>query len=170
MSSNYNAYLDYLSSFADSHTMAVEAETNIYPLFADIKRLINHYKSTIEKFTNVQNELTSFVEGLKYDATDFDYYQDKFKELKTIDNYLQELKSRKVPSSISNAVNQFISQTYTSASLYELKEVESKVLAYHNKTTVAIKKQESQASTIKTLLIIAGIIFFFAFLFSKCNH
>lgn len=170
MSSNYNAYLDYLASFAYSHTMAVEAETNIYPLFADIKRVINHYKNTIEKFKNVQTELASFVEGLKYDETDFDYYQEKFKELKAIDNYLQELKSKKVPSSISNEVSQFIFKTYASTSLYELKEVESKVLAYHNKTTEAIKRRESQASTIKTLLKIAGVILFFAFLISKCNH
>jgi hypothetical protein len=47
MSINYQSYLDYLASFADSHTMAVEAERNIYPLFADLKNLIEHYQSTI---------------------------------------------------------------------------------------------------------------------------
>lgn len=174
MTSNYKAYLEHLASFADSHSLAVEAETNIYPLFADIKNLINHYKSTIEKFENIQSELISFVERLQFDENDFDYYQEKFKELRKVDGYLQELKTKQVPVSISNEIKNFIANIYSSASLYKLGNIEEEVLAYHNKAAEAGRyeqyQKEQQASTTKTIIIIVVVVLFIIFLISKCNH
>lgn len=134
MSSNYQTYLDYLASFADSHTMAVEAERNIYPLFADLKKLIEHYEGTISKFSNVQNQLVNFIDKLNFDDNDFDYYQSLFKDLRKVDDYLQELKAKQVPASIAQQVQDFISDTYNNASLFNLEKLEEQVLSKINLT------------------------------------
>lgn len=135
MTSNYTSYLEYLASFADSHSLAVQAETNVYPLFADIKGLINHYQTTIEKFPIVQKDLIGFVERLNFDDNDFDYYQDKFQGLRTIIEHLQELKSKQVPPKITEEINTFIVSIYNDTSLYDdLSKVEEKVLAKINYT------------------------------------
>lgn len=168
MTPNYQAYLSYLASFADSHSLAVQAETNVYPLFTDIKNLISHYQSTIEKFKNVQNELISFIERLDFDERDFDYYQEKFIELHKVDEYLQELKLKKVSSSISNEIQSFIANTYSSASLYSLSKIEEQVLSYHNKAADATRQDAQKASTTKAIIILVVIVLFLIFLFSKC--
>ncbi len=168
MTSNYKSYIEYLASFADSHSLAVQAETNIYPLFADIKKIIYHYKSIIEKFANVQNELVSFIERLEFDENDFDYYQDKFIELRKVDEYLEELKSKKVSSSISNEVQSFIANTYSSASLYSISKIEEQVLSYHNKAADTTRQDAQKASTTKAIIIFFAVVLFLIFLFSKC--
>jgi hypothetical protein len=170
MTSNYKAYLEYLASFADSHTLAIQAETNIYPLFADIKNLISHYNNTIEKFPTVQNDLIKFIERLQYDESDFDYYQNRFIALRQVDTYLQELKTKKVSSSLANEIRNFITTTYSSASLYDVDKLEQKVLSYHNKAAEAARQNEKQTATMKTLLTIAAVVIFIMFLISKCNH
>lgn len=170
MNSNYQSYLNYLASFADSHSLAVQTETSIYPLFVDIKGLISHYRSTIEKFANVQSEIISFVQQLEFEENDFDYYQEKFIELRKVDEYLQELKTKKLSTSISNEVITFISNTYSSASLYTINKMEEKVLSYHNKVAETARQDEQQASTTKTIIIVVVVVLFLIFLISKCNH
>lgn len=169
MSSNYQSYLNYLASFADSHSLVVQTETNVYPLFADIRGLISHYKSTIGKFANVQVELISFVERLEFDENDFDYYQEKFIELRKVDEYLQELKTKKLSPSISNEVLSFISNTYSSASIYSINNIEEKVLSYHNKAAEVGRQDEQQSNTTKTIVIVVIVVIFLIFLISKCN-
>lgn len=174
MSSNYQSYLDYLSSFADSHIMAVEAETTLYPLFTDIKNLIELYQNTISKFSNVQNELVTYIEKLNIDEKDFDYYQDLFKELLRVDGYLQELKKKQVPPSIMKQVQDFISQTYNNASLYDLENIEEKVLSYHNKSTeisqLEKNQRDIQAQNRKTIIIAIIVVIIIGLLVLKCSH
>lgn len=170
MTSNFKSYLEYLASFADSHSLAVQAETNIYPMFSDIKKIIHHYKSTIEKFANIQNELVGFIERLEFDENDFDYYQDKFIELRKVDEYLTELKSKIVSSSISNEVQSFITNTYSSASLYSISKIEEQVLSYHNKAADTTRQDAQNASTTKAIIILVVVVLFIIFLISKCNN
>ena len=113
MSSNYKLYLDYLASFAESHNLADIAENSIYPLFSDIKRLINHYRDTIDKFETVQKDLTLFVDRIVFDENDFDYYQGKFQALREVDGYLQELKSKQISQQTAYEIQKFISDTYS---------------------------------------------------------
>jgi len=173
MTTNYKSYLDYLASFADSHSLAVQAETNIYPLFVDIKNLISHYKSTIEKFANVQRELVSFIEQFNYDGDDFDYYQEKFIELRKVEGYLQELKAKQVSTSISNEVQSFLANIYSSASLYNLGSIEEQVLSIHNKTAEVERyekyKKESEASQTRTVITVIVVILVFILIIAKCN-
>jgi len=160
MSSKYNAYLEYLSSFADSHTLAVDAEENVYPLFHDIKRLIEHYSSTITKFPTVQKELVSFVEGMSFDNDDFDYYQYKFKELITIDTALQELKGKQVSPKLATEIQQFISVSYRNTSINSnLRNVEEQVLAKINYTYDL--KRGSGCLSVILLFIVAAVILSF---------
>lgn len=160
MSSNYNYYLEYLASFADSHSLAVQAERNIYPLFSDLKRLINHYSDTIKKFPNVQDELVYFIDKLEFDDNDFDYYHEMFKKLRKIDDYLQELKAKQIPVSISENTQEFIDNTYIFTSLYDLEKIEEKVLSFHNQAT-EVKRYEQYQKNKKeqnVTSIIIGIV------------
>ena len=160
MSTNYNQYLKFLASFADSHAIAVEAETNIYPLFEDIKRLINHYRTTIEKFQNVQKELVAFIDRIEYDENDFDYYQSKFQELREIDGYLQELKSKQVPQQTASEIQNFVTDTYNNTSLFsDIKRVEEQVLAKIN-YTYDIKRSSGCLSVILLFIISLAILSF----------
>ncbi len=168
MSSNYQAYIDHLASFADSHSLAIETERNIYPLFKDIKKLINHYKSTITKFGTVQLELINFIERLEFDDNDFDYYQTKFIELRKVDESLQELKSKNVSASITNEIQNFIANTYSSTSLYNVHEIEEKVLSYHNKAAETQRHEAQKASTVKFFIVFAVVVVLIIYLFSKC--
>lgn len=173
MTATYNSYLDFLASFADSHTMAVEAERNIYPLFADIKKLIGHYQSTISKFKNVQSELIAFIDKLNFDDRDFDYYQELFSDLRKVDNYLQELKSKQVPASIQQKVQDFIIHIYSTASLYELDEVEEKVLSYHNQSAEVDRyeryEKERKEQNTKTYIILGVVLLVIILIIAKCN-
>lgn len=168
MSANYQAYLNYLSSFADSHSLAVHAETDVYPLFTDIKKLIRYYESSIEKFPNVQNELIKFIEQLEYDRNDFDYYQEKFIGLKKIEGYLQELRAKKITASMSKEIQDFIVHTYSSASLYDVNAIEERVLSYHNKAAETQRHEEQKANTTKFLIGFVLVILLIIYLFSKC--
>ena len=160
MSTNYNQYLKFLSSFADSHAIAVEAETNIYPLFEDIKRLVNHYRGTIEKFSNVQKELVTFIDRIEFDEKDFDYYQSKFQELREIDGYLQELKSKQIPQQTASEIQKFVNDTYNNTSLYsDIKRVEEQVLAKIN-YTYDIKRSSGCLSVILLFIISLAILSF----------
>ena len=160
MSSNYKLYLDYLASFADSHNLADIAENNIYPLFSDIKRLINHYRNTIEKFENVQKELVYFVDKIEFDENDFNYYQNKFQELREVDNYLQELKGKQVPQQTASEIQNFISETYKNTSLYtDIKKVEEQVLSKINYTYDI--KRSSGCLSVVLLFLISVVIFGF---------
>jgi len=157
MSSNYKSYLDYLASFADSHSLAVQAETKIYPLFSDLKQLINHYSATIEKFSNVQAELVSFINSLNFDDQDFDHYQELFKELRKVDGYLQELKTKKVPDSIAQQVQDFISHAYDNASLFNLGKLEEQVLSKINLTYEVQRVKEPSGCLGVVLLFVIAI-------------
>ena len=160
MTSNYTSYLEYLASFADSHSLAVQAETNVYPLFTDIKGLINHYQTTIEKFPTVQKDLIGFIERLEFDENDFDYYQEKFKELRAIIEHLQELKSKQVPPKTLDEINTFITNTYNDTSLYSgLKIVEEKVLAKIN-YTYDLKRSSGCLSVVLFFILILTILSF----------
>lgn len=162
MSSNYQAYSDYLASFADSHTMAVELERNIYPLFADLKKLIEHYEGTISKFANVQGQLVNFIDKLNFNETDFDYYQSLFVALRKVDGYLQELKAKQVPESIAQQIQYFISDIYDSASLFNLEKLEEQVLSKINLTyEVQRVKKPSGCLGVVLLFIIAIVILSF---------
>ena len=174
MSSTYQTYLDYLASFAASHTMAVETERNVYPLFADIKKLIGHYENTISKFANVQNELIYFIDRIEFDDRDFDFYQELFLELRKVDEYLQELKSKQIPTSISNEVQSFIENIYTSASLYKLENIEEQVLSYHNRTAEVVRQEQYEkqrkANQTTTTIWLVGIVVVIILLIAKCSH
>lgn len=173
MSSNYNTYLDYLASFADSHTMAVEAERNIYPLFADLKKLIEHYQGTISKFANVQSQLMNFIDNLSFDDNDFDYYQTLFKDLRKVDNYLIELKAKQVPASIQQKVQDFVADIYATASLYNLDEIEEQVLSYHNQTAEVDRYEkyqaERQVQNTKNIIIGVVVVLIIILIISKCS-
>ncbi|MCX6230854.1 MAG: hypothetical protein NTZ33_04865 [Bacteroidetes bacterium] len=160
MSSNYNQYLEFLESYADSHALAVEAETNIYPLFEDIKRLINHYRYTIDKFSKVQKELISFIERMEYDENDFDYFQIKFQELSEVDGYLKELNGKQVPQQTSTEIQKFIFDTYNNTSLYsDIKKVEEQVLSKIN-YTYDIKRNSGCLSVVLLFVISISILGF----------
>ena len=165
MSTNYQSYIDYLASFADSNSLAVHAETNIYPLFVDIKNLINHYSSTIRKFSNIQNELINFIDRLEFDEQDFEYYQNKFLELRKIDGYLQELKTKQVTTTIAQQVQDFISQTYDSASLFNLEKLEEQVLSKINLTYEVQRPQETSGCLGVLLFIIVIVILGFTIIY-----
>jgi len=173
MSTNFNSYIAYLASVADSQSLAVQAETNIYPLFSDLRRLINHYYATIEKFSNVQNELVSFLDRLNFDDSDFDYYQGLFKKLKKVDGYLQELKSKQVPASISKNIQEFIEATYSLASLYDLEKIEEQVLSNLNQSAEVNRyeqyEEKKQAQNTKNIII--GIVIFLVIILiiAKCS-
>ena len=169
MSTNYNQYLRYLASFADSHKIAVEAETNIYPLFEDLKRLINHYRNTIEKFNEVQKELVAFIDRIKYDENDFDYYQSKFQELREIDGYLQELRSKQVSQQTASEIEKFITDTYNNTSLYsDIKKVEEQVLAKINYTyEINRKPSRGNSGCMFVFTVIIGLISIIVFTIHK---
>lgn len=173
MTANYQSYLNYLASFADSHMMAVDAERNVYPLFADIKKLIGHYQTTISKFQNVQDELVAFIDKLNFDDRDFDYYQELFMKLRKVDSYLQELKSKQVPSSVQQKVQGFISNTYKTASLYNLDETEEQVLSYHNQSAEVDRYEkyeaERKSQNTKTYIILGVIAVIIILIVVKCN-
>lgn len=173
MTTNYQTYLNYLASFADSHTLAIKAETSVFPLFSDIKRLIEHYRSTIAKFDNVQHELIDFVERLEFDENDFDYYQEKFNKLRKIEGYIEELKVKQVPGSISNQVGDLIINTYSSASLYSLDKVEEQVLSYHNRAAEEERyeqyEKERKANQKTTFVVLTIILIIIVFIIVKCN-
>ena len=157
MSSTYQTYLDYLASLADSHTMAVEAERNIYPLFSDLKNLIGHYQGTISKFSNVQSELVLFIDKLNFDDKDFDFYQELFKDLRKVDGYLQELKTKQIPPSIATEVQNFIDNAYSSFSLHKLDKAEEQVLAAINRTYEASRAKKPSGCLGVFLLLIISI-------------
>lgn len=157
MTANYKSYIEYLASFADSHRMAVEAERNIYPLFADLKKLIEHYKGTISKFSNVQNQLTNFIDNLNFDDNDFDYYQSLFKDLRKVDEYLQELKEKQVPAAIAKEVQDFISDSYNNASLFNLDKLEEQVLSKINLTYEAQRANKSSGCLGVVLLFVIAM-------------
>ncbi len=169
MSSKYNAYLDYLRSFVDIHTLAMDAQINLYPLFNEIKNLISRYARTITKFKTVQDELVRFVDGLKYDEGDLIYYQDKFESLRVIDEYLQELAGKHIPSYLSSEVKTFISNIYASTSIYDMNGVEAKVLSFYNKVSEGNRHDANRAQTIRTILIFVGLIIFIIYLISSCS-
>lgn len=154
MSSVYNRYLDYLRSSADSHTLEIEAETSIYPLFSDLKELINHYEVTIGKFANVQSELVQHIERMEFNESDFDYYQRKFVALRKVDKYLEELKAKEVPPSIAYEMNEFISNAYLSISLYNLEREEERVLAAINRTYEAARENAASGCLSSFLVLI----------------
>lgn len=160
MTSNYKSYLEYLESFADSHSLAVQAETSIYPLFTDLKNLINHYQSTIEKFATVQKDLINFIERLEFDEKDFDYYQYIFQQLKTIEEHLQELKSKQVSPKVADEIKKFIFDIYNNTSLYsDITKVDEQVLAKINYTYDL--KRGSGCLSVIILFIVAAAIFSF---------
>lgn len=164
MSSNYKLYIEYLASFANSYAIAVDAETHIYPYFADLKRLIEHYQSTIKKFDNIQNELVKFIEKLNFDKGDFDYFQEKFLALRKLDRYLDELKNKQVPETISPDIQKFISNSYLSTSLYELELAEEQVLTAINQTYEATRvSKPSGCMSVIVMAIILAIILSFTF-------
>jgi len=169
MPSTYQKYLDHLGSIAETASLARQAEHSIYPLFADLKKLINHYSSTIASFTTILHELVNFMQRLEYQEDDFDYYQDKFLELRKIDNLLNDLKNKQAPSSVGNDKIAFITKVYSTASLYRLKETENQIYAFHNKIAEAKKQQDKQASNTKTIVIVVLVILFLIFLISMCN-
>jgi hypothetical protein len=160
MSSNYQSYLDYLASFADSHTLAVEAERNIYPLFTGIKNLIRHYQGTISKFPKVQNELITFIEKLNFDDSYFDYYQNLLLKLCKIEDYLDELKLKQVPPSFLSDFNDFIFHTYSSTSLYNLEYTEEKKKKKINFTYEVQRPKNSGGCVLVFLLIITAFTIF----------
>ena len=163
MSSNYKLYLAYLASFADSHNLADIAENNIYPLFSDIKRLINHYRDTIAKFENVQKELVYFIDKIEFDENDFDYYQNKFQGLREVDNYLQELKGKQVSQQTASEIQNFISNTYRNTSLYtDIKKVEEQVLSKIN-YTYDIKRNSGCLSVILLFIFSFALLSFTIF-------
>lgn len=166
---NYQTYLEHLAIEAKNQAKAVEKEQNIYPLFADLKRLVNHYKNTIEKFANIQQELVNFFEKLRFSENDFDYYQDKFLQLQEADKLLQELKAKKVSASVEKEIQTFISQAYKSTSIYDVGNLENKILSYHNKAAEATRADEASASNMKALIVVGIILFLIIFLIIKCN-
>ena len=160
MTSNYKSYLEYLESFADSHSLAVQAETSIYPLFTDLKNLINHYRSTIEKFATVQKDLINFIERLEFDEKDFDYYQYIFQELKTIEEHLQELKSKQVSPKVADEIKKFIFDIYNNTSLHsDITKVDEYVLAKIN-YTYDLKRGSGCLSVIILFIVAAAILSF----------
>jgi predicted nuclease with TOPRIM domain len=173
MTTNFQTYLNYLASFADSHTLAVKAETSVFPLFSDIKRLIEHYRGTIAKFDNVQHELIDFVERLEFDENDFDYYQEKLKKLQKIEGYIGELKSKKVPDSITDQVQDFINNIYSTTSLYSLDKAEEQVLSYHNRSAEVERyeqyEKERRASKQATIIGLTITLIIVIFIIAKCN-
>lgn len=169
MSTNYNQYLRYLTSFADSHILAVEAETNIYPLFEDIKRLVHHYRSTIEKFQNIQKELVAFIDRIEYDEDDFDYYQSKLQVLREIDGYLQELSTKQVSQQTASEIQRFINDTYNNTSLYtDIKKIEEQVLAKINYTYEMNRKaSRGNSGCMLVFTVIIGLISIIVFTIYK---
>ena len=160
MTSNYKSYLEYLESFADSHSLAVQAETRIYPLFTDLKNLINHYQRTIEKFATVQKDLINFIERLEFDEKDFDYYQYIFQELKTIEEHLQELKSKQVSPKVADEIKKFIFDIYNNTSLHsDITKVDEHVLAKIN-YTYDLKRGSGCLSVIILFIVAAAILSF----------
>lgn len=158
MSSNYKLYLKYLASIAENQSMVREAEEKLYPLFSELKRLINHYSETIVKFDNVQDELVRFVESLKYDDYDFEYYKEKFQELFEVDKYLQELSDKQVPTLMAAEMRKFVDDTYNDTSLYiDIKKVEDEVLAKINKTYEIARVNKPSGCAITILIFIASI-------------
>jgi len=160
MTSNYKSYLEYLESFADSHSLAVQAETSIYPLFTDLKNLINHYQSTIENFATIQKDLINFIERLEFDEKDFDYYQYIFQELKTIEEHLQELKSKQVSPKVADEIKKFIFDIYNNTSLHsDISKVDEHVLAKIN-YTYDLKRGSGCLSVIILFIVAAAILSF----------
>lgn len=160
MTSNYKSYLEYLESFADSHSLAMQAETSIYPLFTDIKNLINHYQSTIEKFSTVQKDLVKFVERLEFDEKDFDYYQYIFQGLRTVEEHLQELKSKQVSPKVADEIKKFIFDIYNDTSLHSnIIKVDEQVLAKIN-YTYDLKRKSGCLSVIILFIVAAAILSF----------
>lgn len=174
MRPGYQAYLNYLASYARSHTLAMQAESDIYPLFVDIKKLIGRHRGTISNFVNVQNELVNFLESLSFDEDDFDYYQRKFHHLDKIDEYLQELKAKQIPGPVAGEINVVVARVYSEASLYKLEKIEEIVLSCHNKAAEARRyelaqkvKEADQTKTIVTVIIVLVVI---VSLVATCSH
>lgn len=156
---NYQSYIDFLASFADSNSLAVQAETNIYPLFKDIKDLINYYRNTIAKFPAVQSELVNFVERLEFDENDFNYYQDQFMALGKLDDYLIELKNKNLSANLSSEINNFVIEIYATTHTYDVSKNEEQVLAKINYTYDINRK--SGCFSVIILFIIAFVILSF---------
>jgi hypothetical protein len=163
---NYEKYIDFLKETTlKEFNNEIENSTTL-PMFNDLKNLANHYKFTLEKFANCSNEYAYFIERMEYDNNDFDNYQDKFKELKKIDNLLIELDNKNTPNSIKSEVENFINSTYSTSSLYRLNttNIENEIYAYHNKTTdvgrmeAYQEKKEKEKSNGKITLIVIVVI------------
>jgi len=167
MNNNYQKYIEFLEHTTQQEYKNEIEKSTILPIFNDLKNLANHYKFTLSKFENCNDEFSRFIEQMEYDSNDFDYYQDKFIELKKIDNLLIELKNKRIPKSIELEVNHFIKSTYSASSLYRLNrdKIEDEIYAYHNRTTdvgrmeAYQEKQERERSNGKiTLYIIIAIV------------
>lgn len=159
MSTNYQSYIDFLASFADSNSLAVQAEKNIYPHFKDIKDLINYYKNTIAKFPAVQNELVNFIERLEFNENDFNYYQDQFLDLGKLDEYLIELKNKNLSANLSSEINNFVTEIYATTHTYDVSKKEEQVLAKIN-YTYDINRKSGCFSVIILFIIALGILSF----------
>jgi len=160
MTPGYKAYLDYLGSLADSTALAAQAETNIYPLFTDIRNLIRHYQSTIEKFPTVQKDLVAFVERMEFDEYDFDHYQHKFQGLGIIIEHLEELKGKPVAPKVADEIKTFIANIYNNTSLYmDARQVDEQVLAKIN-YTYDLNRSSGCLSVILLLVAVAALLSF----------
>jgi hypothetical protein len=157
MNQIYEAYLNHLASFAAGHTLAVQAENNVYPLFSDIKRLIGHYHNTISKFVTVQDELVRFIEQLSFDSDDFDYYQGKFIALRQLDGYIEELKNKPKPEKINLEIQIFILDAYQTTSLFNIDKKEEQVLKKINYTFEVQRANKPSGCVLVFLLFIISI-------------
>jgi len=157
MNSTYEAYLNQLAAFAAGHTLAVQVENNVYPLFLDIKKLIEHYQYTISKFINVQDELVQFIEQLSFDDDDFEYYQNKFIALRQLDKYIEELKNKPKSEAVNLEIKFFISETYNTTSLFDIDTKEEQVLSKINYTYDVQRVNKPSGCVLIFLLLIISI-------------
>jgi len=169
MTEHYIAYLNHLRSFADNVADEEHTENTLYPFFTELKQLIGHYRGTIEKFDEVQNFLARIISENRFNQISFDFYRKRFQALQNIDNSLQELKSKKIPASISTEVHEFISKTYSCTGLTDLDTIEERVLSYHNKIAETERSDDENSGCYRGIAILVAVILFIAFVISKCN-
>jgi hypothetical protein len=81
-----------------------------------------------------------------------------FKELHKVDGYLQELKTKQVPASITQQIQDFISHTYSNASLYNLEKIEEQVLSKINLTYEVQRTKEPNGCLGSVLLFLIAIV------------
>jgi hypothetical protein len=169
MNTNFQNYQLFLGSVSEKQHLALNAEIDIYPKFVEIKKIVQYYYSTINKFTKIQNELIDYLESFEINDDDNKYYKTALEHLNKIDIELSNLKNKKVSSNVKKSINNFIIYTYNNSSIYDLNSVYEGIDENRNVIYYEINRTKKNNSIYKSLILTGCILVLIYLLFKFLN-